>query len=323
MSEIKIKRLENLAKNAFRNEEDLTDKVHSRKTCTIPEDIKTNMKNFAEKMKKEMYITPVLDEIPKEDLEEMAFFDSDGNKVRVYAEQGLIDDMQQHSSCDFKQDSIQDAKESRPKKIGAYYDPDEVREAREAVNKETPVSDNPEDTRESRIQINKENHKNIPVKVFENSRKMAEEIDKHRCGCQDPDPYEDMFRTRKVLNDAAKKILGVDDIPEDLSGFYTKNNRPAEHEPVERPKEPVTTDGGEFPKYEFVNHPQHYNNYDMEVIDMMTRLFGVHETISFCKLNAFKYRMRAGTKPGESAEQDIRKEQWYLDKAKELEGNLF
>lgn len=70
--------------------------------------------------------------------------------------------------------------------------------------------------------------------------------------------------------------------------------------------------------YEEVNHPQHYNNYDVEVIDMMEKVFGKEATITFCKLNAFKYRMRAGTKPGQSADKDLNKERWYLDKMNEL-----
>ena len=71
--------------------------------------------------------------------------------------------------------------------------------------------------------------------------------------------------------------------------------------------------------YEEVNHPQHYNNYDVEVIDMMEKIFGKSETAIFCKLNAFKYRMRAGTKPNQSAEKDLAKERWYLNKKAELE----
>ena len=74
--------------------------------------------------------------------------------------------------------------------------------------------------------------------------------------------------------------------------------------------------------YEEVNHPQHYNNYDVEVIDMMERVFGREATITFCKLNAFKYRMRAGTKPGQSADKDLNKERWYLDKKEELEKKI-
>lgn len=70
--------------------------------------------------------------------------------------------------------------------------------------------------------------------------------------------------------------------------------------------------------YEYVNHPRHYNNYDVEVIEMMERIFGLDETIAFCKLNAFKYRQRMGTKPGTPVDQDLKKEQWYLDKMAEL-----
>ena len=79
---------------------------------------------------------------------------------------------------------------------------------------------------------------------------------------------------------------------------------------------------GEVKTYEEVNHPQHYNNYDVEVIDMMERTFGAYDAYAFCKLNAFKYRMRAGTKPGQSADKDLKKEQWYLNKAEELKRQL-
>lgn len=73
-------------------------------------------------------------------------------------------------------------------------------------------------------------------------------------------------------------------------------------------------------QYEEVNHPQHYNNYDVEVIDMMERIFGKKETAIFCKLNAFKYRQRMGNKPGQDITKDLAKERWYLNKKKELEG---
>lgn len=76
-------------------------------------------------------------------------------------------------------------------------------------------------------------------------------------------------------------------------------------------------------KYEMVNHPQHYNNYDMEVIEMMERIWGTANTAVFCAMNAYKYRMRMGTKPGVDIAQDLDKEQWYLKKAKELKAKLF
>jgi hypothetical protein len=74
--------------------------------------------------------------------------------------------------------------------------------------------------------------------------------------------------------------------------------------------------------YEHVNHPQHYNNYDKEVIDMMLDIWGPKETAIFCKLNAFKYRMRMGTKPDNDISQDLKKEKWYLNKYHELKTKL-
>ena len=70
--------------------------------------------------------------------------------------------------------------------------------------------------------------------------------------------------------------------------------------------------------YESVNNPKHYNNYSVEVIDMMAGIWGLDATITFCEMNAFKYRMRMGTKPGNDIAQDLNKESWYLNKAEEL-----
>ena len=75
-------------------------------------------------------------------------------------------------------------------------------------------------------------------------------------------------------------------------------------------------------KYEMVNHPKHYNEYDIEVIEMMERIWGLEATILFCQMNAFKYRQRMGLKPGQPIEQDLDKEKWYLKKAKELKSKL-
>lgn len=63
-------------------------------------------------------------------------------------------------------------------------------------------------------------------------------------------------------------------------------------------------------------HPYHYNQYDMQVIEMMERIWGKEETRIFCKLNAFKYRMRLGLK--DDFKQDLEKEKFYLDYAKKL-----
>lgn len=76
----------------------------------------------------------------------------------------------------------------------------------------------------------------------------------------------------------------------------------------------------EKPSYEHVDSPKHYNNYSKEVIDMMIAIYGKEKVAIFCEINAFKYRMRMGTKPGQDVSRDLDKEKWYLDKKNELKG---
>lgn len=67
---------------------------------------------------------------------------------------------------------------------------------------------------------------------------------------------------------------------------------------------------------ETVNHPSHYNREGaMECIDEMVLMFGKDATMTFCRLNAWKYRYRAADKNGE---EDLKKSDWYLKKYKEL-----
>ncbi len=71
---------------------------------------------------------------------------------------------------------------------------------------------------------------------------------------------------------------------------------------------------------EKVDHPKHYNQYPIEVIDMMVAIWGREKAIDFCLMNAFKYRMRLGHK--DNIEQDLAKEEWYLAKASQLKVEL-
>lgn len=66
-------------------------------------------------------------------------------------------------------------------------------------------------------------------------------------------------------------------------------------------------DGSDSDK-DMVNHPSHYE-HGIECIDEMILLFGVMETMSFCKLNSHKYRKRALDKGGR---EDIDKSDWYM-----------
>lgn len=71
--------------------------------------------------------------------------------------------------------------------------------------------------------------------------------------------------------------------------------------------------GMESRQYEQVSHPSHYNNYGMECIEMMRRIWGDEAVALWCEMTAFKYRMRMGTKPDNPIEQDLAKEKFYLD----------
>lgn len=69
-------------------------------------------------------------------------------------------------------------------------------------------------------------------------------------------------------------------------------------------------------KQDMVNHPPHYErDGGMQCIDEMEMIFGIEETMTFCKLNAWKYRYRAADKNGS---EDIKKSDWYMRKYKEL-----
>ena len=69
--------------------------------------------------------------------------------------------------------------------------------------------------------------------------------------------------------------------------------------------------------YDNIN-PDHYKSGDKQVWEQMIALFGIDKYLAFCELNAFKYRMRAGRKPGQSSDQDISKARWYEDHMKSL-----
>lgn len=66
-------------------------------------------------------------------------------------------------------------------------------------------------------------------------------------------------------------------------------------------------DGSDSDK-DMVNHPSHYE-HGIECIDEMVLLYGVMETMSFCKLNSHKYRKRALDKGGK---EDMDKSDWYM-----------
>lgn len=67
---------------------------------------------------------------------------------------------------------------------------------------------------------------------------------------------------------------------------------------------------------ETVNHPSHYNRENaIECIEEMELVFGIDAVMTFCLLNAWKYRYRAADKNGSN---DLEKSDWYINKYKEL-----
>ena len=61
-------------------------------------------------------------------------------------------------------------------------------------------------------------------------------------------------------------------------------------------------------------NPDHYKKHGKEVWMMMIDIYGPEAYLHFCQLNAFKYRMRAGSKPTSEASEDIKKAEWYESK---------
>lgn len=78
-----------------------------------------------------------------------------------------------------------------------------------------------------------------------------------------------------------------------------------------------TTPNGTKVSDDSVNHPSHYTQYPVEVIQLT-------EHMDFCRGNAVKYLARAGFKDPAKELEDLKKARWYTDRAiskleKELE----
>ena len=71
-------------------------------------------------------------------------------------------------------------------------------------------------------------------------------------------------------------------------------------------------------KEEKVNHPNYYNRYSVEVVDMARRIWGDEAMKTAAEITAFIYRMRAGVKPDNPIGQDLAKEEFWLNYAKKI-----
>ena len=70
--------------------------------------------------------------------------------------------------------------------------------------------------------------------------------------------------------------------------------------------------------YEMVNHPSHYNRYSIEAVEMARRIWGDEAMKTAAEITAFFYRMRMGLKPENSVKQELEKEEFWLNYAKQL-----
>lgn len=89
------------------------------------------------------------------------------------------------------------------------------------------------------------------------------------------------------------------------------------HGPVCFVPDDASKKGGSGGHEVVVDDPDHYRHSTFEVIDEMVLAFGIDATITFCILNAWKYRARAPYK-GKS-EQDMEKADRYMQYAHDLQ----
>jgi len=61
--------------------------------------------------------------------------------------------------------------------------------------------------------------------------------------------------------------------------------------------------------YEKVEHPDHYQSENIEAIDVIEAF-----ELNFSLGSAVKYILRAGKKPSETAEEDLSKAVWYIQR---------
>lgn len=68
---------------------------------------------------------------------------------------------------------------------------------------------------------------------------------------------------------------------------------------------------------DIVMEPDHYKHGIFEVIDEMIIMFGMDNTVTFCRMNAWKYRARAQYKGNPAV--DMAKSDRYLEMAYEIQ----
>jgi len=71
-----------------------------------------------------------------------------------------------------------------------------------------------------------------------------------------------------------------------------------------------------------VINPTHYTSGGIETIDYIQAKLGDDGVMAFCLGNVLKYVSRAGKKDISTELEDLKKAQWYLNKAVEVSTNI-
>ena len=126
--------------------------------------------------------------------------------------------------------------------------------------------------------------------------------------CSEIDTHEEPMIDGYLISDYESYRLAT---PEEIAAAQAQ----ASEEDV---KQSIEFEKPEHPEeYDYVN-PKHYQEFSVEVIDMMAAIWGKETAAAHCEMCAFKYKLRAGSKPDQPIERDLEKAAWYLSKAKEL-----
>jgi len=67
--------------------------------------------------------------------------------------------------------------------------------------------------------------------------------------------------------------------------------------------------------YDEKGNASHYDTERINSIVLFEKVYGTLAVMYFCEINAMKYRLRMGRKPGQDLEQELLKAKWYEDAA--------
>lgn len=112
------------------------------------------------------------------------------------------------------------------------------------------------------------------------------------CSCNKPSPTECL---------AAYEVADLDD-----PGAIMLSTTPEEHKSLE---EIISNK----PKYDMVDHPNHYCHGSIETIDYIHAIVGDEGLFRTCQSCILRYASRLGEKPGNTVEMDLKKIRKYCD----------